>query len=47
MALNALIMSSLTNGLQIMNVEASWQYLLKGMVLVLAVYADVMFKKNK
>jgi D-xylose transport system permease protein len=42
----ALIMSSLTNGLQIMNVQPAWQYLVKGAVLVLAVYIDVAFKKR-
>ncbi|PKO16890.1 MAG: sugar ABC transporter permease [Chloroflexi bacterium HGW-Chloroflexi-10] len=45
--IGSLIMTSLTNGLQILNVEAAWQYLLKGAVLVLAVYIDVYFKKNK
>lgn len=45
--IGSLIMSSLTNGLQMMNVQPAWQYLLKGIVLVLAVYADVYFKKNK
>jgi D-xylose transport system permease protein len=44
--IGALIMSSLSNGLQLLNVAPSWQYLLKGMVLVLAVYADVTFKKR-
>jgi D-xylose transport system permease protein len=29
-----------------MNVAPAWQYVLKGLVLVLAVYADVYFKKN-
>ncbi len=43
----SLIMASLTNGLQIMNVPAAWQYVLKGIVLVLAVYADVYLKKNR
>jgi D-xylose transport system permease protein len=43
----ALIMTSLTNGLQILNVPAAWQYLLRGIVLVLAVYADVNFKKGR
>jgi D-xylose transport system permease protein len=43
----ALIMASLTNGLQILNVPAAWQYLLRGLVLVLAVYADVNFKKGR
>jgi D-xylose transport system permease protein len=42
----ALIMASLTNGLQILNVPAAYQYLLRGLVLVLAVYADVNFKKG-
>lgn len=45
--IGALIMSSLANGLQLLNVAPSWQYLLKGVVLVLAVYADVSFKKNR
>ncbi|MCG3209780.1 MAG: Xylose transport system permease protein XylH [Anaerolineae bacterium] len=45
--IGALIMSSLSNGLQLLNVQPSWQYLLKGMVLVLAVYADVTFKKSR
>ena len=45
--IGALIMTSLTNGLQIMNVAPAWQYVLKGAVLVLAVYSDVYFKKNR
>jgi D-xylose transport system permease protein len=45
--IGALIMSSLTNGLQIMNVQPAWQYLVKGAVLVLAVYIDVSFKKRR
>jgi len=45
--IGALIMSSLSNGLQLLNVQPAWQYLLKGVVLVLAVYADVSFKKNR
>jgi D-xylose transport system permease protein len=43
----ALIMASLTNGLQIMNVQPAWQYLLKGAVLILAVYADVYLKRKQ
>jgi D-xylose transport system permease protein len=43
----ALIMASVTNGLQIMNVQSSWQYIVNGLVLVVAVYADVYFKKNR
>ncbi len=45
--IGALIMASLTNGLQLMNVPSAWQYVLTGLVLVLAVYADVYFKKNR
>ena len=45
--IGSLIMTSLTNGLQIMNVAPAWQYVLKGAVLVLAVYGDVSFKKNR
>lgn len=43
----SLIMASLTNGLQIMNVPAAYQYVVKGIILVLAVYADVTLKKNR
>ncbi len=42
----ALIMASLTNGLQILNVPSAWQYVLKGLVLIVAVYADVYFKRT-
>jgi D-xylose transport system permease protein len=45
--IGSLIMASLTNGLQMMNVQPAWQYLLKGLVLVLAVYADVYLKKKR
>ncbi len=40
-------MTSLGTGLQILNVPAAWQYLVKGVVLVLAVFADVYFKKKR
>lgn len=43
----ALIMASLSNGLQIMNVEPAWQYVVKGLVLVFAVFVDVQLKKNR
>jgi D-xylose transport system permease protein len=42
----ALIMASLNTGLQMMNVAPAWQYVLRGLVLVLAVVADVYFKKS-
>ncbi len=43
----ALIISSLSTGLQMMNVAPAWQYVLKAVVLVLAVLADVYLKRNK
>lgn len=43
----ALIMASLTNGLQMLNVQPAWQYVVKGVVLILAVYTDVYFKRNR
>jgi D-xylose transport system permease protein len=45
--IGALIIASLSTGLQMMNVAPAWQYVLKAMVLVLAVLADVYFKKNR
>jgi D-xylose transport system permease protein len=42
----SLIMASVTNGLQILNVPSAWQYVVNGLVLVVAVYMDVYFKKR-
>lgn len=43
----ALIMASLTNGLQILNTPAAYVYVLKGIVLVLAVFVDVYLSRNR
>jgi D-xylose transport system permease protein len=45
--IGSLIITSLTNGLQIMNVPSAWQYVISGAVLVFAVAADMFLKKNK
>ncbi|OHD28254.1 MAG: hypothetical protein A2Y38_13495 [Spirochaetes bacterium GWB1_59_5] len=45
--LGALVMASLNNGLSIMNVDAFWQYVLKGIILVAAVYIDVINSDKK
>ena len=45
--IGSLIMASLTNGLQIMNVPSSWQYVVSGVVLVVAVYVDMVLKRNR
>ncbi len=39
--LGALIMASLDNGMSMMNTEEFWQYIIKGWILVLAVWLDV------
>jgi len=44
--IGSLIMASLTNGLQIMNVPSSWQYVVSGVVLVVAVYVDMVLKRK-
>jgi len=45
--IGALIMQSLTNGLQMLNVSSNLQYMIKGVVLILAVWADMTMKKRK
>ena len=45
--IGALIIASLSTGLQMMNVQPAWQYVLKAIVLIVAVLADVYFKKNR
>jgi len=43
----ALIIQSLSNGLQMMDVSSNMQYLIKGVVLILAVLADITLKKKR
>ena len=45
--IGALIIGSLSTGLQMMNVVPAWQYVVKAIILVLAVLVDVYFKKNR
>jgi D-xylose transport system permease protein len=45
--IGSLIITGLTNGLQIMNVPSAWQYVISGLVLVIAVGADMFMKKNR
>jgi len=44
--LGALIMASIDNGMSMMNVAPFWQYIVKGLILILAVYLDIASKKN-
>lgn len=43
----ALIMASLDNGMSMLGVDTFWQQIIKGMILVLAVYLDIISSGNK
>ncbi len=43
----SLIMASLENGMSVMNMDVFWQYIVRGLVLIFAVYIDVVSKKNR
>ncbi len=44
----ALVMASLDNGMSMLNIETFWQFIVKGAILVLAVWVDIATKnKNK
>ena len=45
--IGSLIMASLANGMSVMNVAPFWQYIICGLVLILAVYLDVATRKNR
>lgn len=45
--IGALIMASLENGMSVMNTPFFYQYIVRGLVLVFAVYVDVFSKKTK
>lgn len=45
--IGAIIIGVLNNGLNMLNVASFWQYVAKGVVILLAVMADVMRKKSK
>jgi len=45
--IGALVMASLDNGMSIMNLESFWQYIVKGSILVLAVYVDIYTRNRK
>jgi D-xylose transport system permease protein len=45
--IGALIIASLTTGLQMLNVAPAWQYVVKAIILVAAVYLDVYFKTHR
>jgi D-xylose transport system permease protein len=45
--LGSLIIASLANGMSVMNVAPFWQYIVRGGVLILAVYLDVVTRKGR
>jgi ribose transport system permease protein len=45
--IGAFIMSVLTNGLRILSVPEEWQIVVTGCILILAVYADIMRRRQK
>jgi D-xylose transport system permease protein len=45
--MGTVLMTSIENGMSVMNMSVFWQYIVKGLVLILAVYADVTSRKNK
>lgn len=44
--IGALVMASLDNGMSLMNLDVTWQYVVKGLVLLLAVAFDVYSRKR-
>ncbi|NUU95570.1 D-xylose ABC transporter permease [Marinitoga sp. 1135] len=44
--IGAIVMSSLDNGMSLMNVPMFWQSIIKGLVLIIAVWFDITSKKN-
>ncbi|MEI3606493.1 sugar ABC transporter permease [Pseudogracilibacillus sp. SE30717A] len=44
--IGALIMVSIDNGMSMMNIQTFWQYIVKGMILIIAVWIDIA-SKNK
>ncbi|RAK20363.1 xylose ABC transporter membrane protein [Anoxybacillus vitaminiphilus] len=43
--IGALIMASIDNGMSMMNIETFWQYIVKGFILIIAVWIDIYSKK--
>lgn len=44
--LGAILLSSIDNGMILMNVSTYWQYVVKGLILLLAVIIDIRTKKT-
>jgi len=44
--IGALVMASLDNGMSLMNLDVTYQYIIKGLILLLAVWADIATRKK-
>ncbi len=44
--IGALVMASLDNGMSLMNLDITWQYVVKGSILLLAVWIDISSRKK-
>ncbi len=45
--IGALVMSSLTSGMNLMGVNISYQYIIRGVILVVAVVFDIITRRKK
>lgn len=45
--IGALVMASLDNGMSIMNLDSYWQYIVKGLILVMAVWVDIYTRQKR
>jgi ribose transport system permease protein len=45
--IGALIIGVLNNGLNLLNINSFWQYVVKGIVILIAVYVDFMKKQKR
>ncbi|MEX2461077.1 MAG: sugar ABC transporter permease [Paenibacillaceae bacterium] len=45
--IGSLVMASLDNGMSLMNLDSYWQYMVKGLILILAVWVDIYSRQKK
>jgi D-xylose transport system permease protein len=43
----AMVMASLDNGMSLLNLDVTYQQIIKGLVLLIAVFVDTIFKTRK
>ena len=45
--IGCLVIGFMNNGMNLMGIDSSWQYVVKGIVVLLAVFIDYVKKENK